>query len=113
MTHLSKHQPLALCILFILSWPGLVQQGRAQQKIEPVADTARINQNQRTNAAFDNVYRENVRPGIFGNEYGNPIRDLLVADISPNVVLFQSKKSRFFFVFSPRVKLRLLSGYKS
>ncbi|MDB5134052.1 MAG: hypothetical protein JWP37_655 [Mucilaginibacter sp.] len=113
MTHLLKIQPFTICMFFILCLPGFVEYGRAQQKVKPVADTALINQNQRTNAAFNNVYRENVRPGFFGNEYGNPIRDLLVADISPNVVLFQSKKSRFFFVFSPRVKVRLLSGYKS
>ncbi|WP_448699401.1 hypothetical protein ACFGVR_20600 [Mucilaginibacter sp. AW1-3] len=75
-----------------------------------IADTT---QKQRENLTYNGIYRQNIAPGFFGNEYGNPIKTLLVADINPNVVLFNSKNSRFFFLFSPRVKLRLLSGYHS
>ncbi|MEJ7694764.1 hypothetical protein [Daejeonella sp.] len=68
---------------------------------------------QRTNLSFNSIYRQNVNPGFFGNEYGNPIKTSLVADVNPNVILLNSSKSRFFAVFSPRVKLRLLNARKA
>src|SRR5476651_1031367 len=70
-------------------------------------------QKQKSNLTYDVIYKQNIAPGFFGNEYGNPIHDLLVADLNPNVVLFNSRNSRLFFLFSPRVKLRLLSAYHS
>ncbi len=68
---------------------------------------------EQVNAAFNNIYRQNAPTLFFGNEYGGAEKTLLVADINPNVVLLSSKRSRFFFLFSPRVYLRLLSGYRS
>ncbi len=65
------------------------------------------------NLSFNTIYRQNSNPGFFGNEYANPIRTSLVADINPNVVLLNSDKSRFFVLFSPRVKLRLLDARKA
>jgi len=65
------------------------------------------------NIAFNNIYRQNAPTLFFGNEYGGAEKTLLVADINPNVVLLSSKKSRLFFLFSPRVYLRLLSAYHS
>jgi hypothetical protein len=62
-----------------------------------------INQN------FDNIYLQNARVATFGNEYGNPIPTQLVADLTGNFVLFATPKSRFAFIFNPRVKLRLLN----
>lgn len=52
-------------------------------------------------------------PAFYGNEYGNPTHDLLTADIVPNVVLLNTSRSRFFFVITPRVMLRLFSEYHS
>ena len=75
-------------------------------------DSARQARNS-LNASFDQVYRENLPVAFFGNEYGQPLRNLLVADINPNVILLSTPKSRFFFLFSPRVQLRLLSAYHS
>ncbi|WP_079701503.1 hypothetical protein [Daejeonella lutea] len=72
-----------------------------------------ISQNHRINYLFNNIYRENVIPGFFGNEYGNPIKTSLVADVNPNVILVNTSKSRFFVLFSPRVKLRLLEARKA
>lgn len=63
-----------------------------------------INQN------FDNIYLQNARVATFGNEYGNPIRTQLTADLTGNFVLFSTPRSRFAFIFNPRVKLRLLSA---
>jgi len=69
--------------------------------------------NQQYNLSFNSIYRQNVNPGFFGNEYGNAIKTSLVADLNPNVVLLNSSKSRFFILFSPRVKLRLLNARKA
>lgn len=65
------------------------------------------------NIEFSKIYKENAPALFFGNEYGVAEKTLLVTDINPNVILLNSKKSRFFFLFSPRVYLRLLSAYKS
>lgn len=68
---------------------------------------------QTTNTAFNSIYRQTAPAGFFGNEYGNPIKTSLVADVNPNVAIFQTSKSRFFALFSPRVKLRLLDARKA
>jgi hypothetical protein len=65
------------------------------------------------NMEFGQIYKENAPTLFFGNEYGGAEKTLLVTDLNPNVVVLNSKKSRFFFLFSPRVNLRLLSAYKS
>jgi hypothetical protein len=62
-----------------------------------------INQN------FDNIYLQNAKVATFGKETGNPIPTQLVADLTGNFVLFSTPKSRFAFIFNPRVKLRLLN----
>jgi hypothetical protein len=85
----------------------VAEQARASQ------DTVLTSHTQRTNLSFNTIYRENVTPGFFGNEYGNPIRTSLVADINPNVLVLNSAGSRFFVLFSPRVKLRLLNARKA
>ncbi len=69
--------------------------------------------NRNVNRSFNLFYRQNVSPGFFGNEYGNPIKTSLYADISPNVIVLNTSKSRFFVLFSPRVKLRLLDARKA
>ena len=90
---------LLICLYFI----PLTAHSQTDQ------DTLRQN----INLNFNRIYRKNVPTLFFGNEYGGAEKTLLVADINPNVVLFSSKKSRFFFLFSPRVYLRLLSEYHS
>lgn len=68
-----------------------------------VKATRIINQN------FDNIYLQNARVATFGNEYGDPLPTQLVADLTGNFVVFSTPKSRFAFIFNPRVKLRLLN----
>ena len=79
----------------------------ANKKPDTAADAVKatriINQN------FDNIYLQNARVATFGNEYGGPIPTQLVADLTGNFVLFATPKSRFAFIFNPRVKLRLLA----
>ena len=76
----------------------------------PIDSTEKVRQ---TNIAYNNIFRENLPTLFFGNEYGGPIRTLLVADINPNIVLFSSKNSNLFVAFSPRVQLRLWTLYHS
>jgi len=72
-----------------------------------------ISRQKQTNISFNKIYRQTVMPGFFGNEYGNPNKSTLVADLNPNVILVNSSKSPFFVLFSPRVKLRLLDARKA
>ncbi|WP_184544293.1 hypothetical protein [Mucilaginibacter sp. FT3.2] len=60
------------------------------------------------NHAFDNIFEENMRLSLAGNEYFQPLKTQLVADLSPNFILFSTPKSRFFFEFTSRVKIRLM-----
>ena len=89
---------LPLILLFYITTTAFAQTDTARQAI---------------NQTFNSIYRQNLPTLFFGNEYGGGENTLLVADINPNLVLFSSKKSRMFFAFSPRVHLRLLSGFKS
>jgi len=62
------------------------------------------------NQKFDDIYLQNARLSTFGNEYGNVLKTSLVADLVGNFVVFSTPKSRFAFIFNPRVKLRLLDA---
>ncbi len=86
----------------------------AQVVNEPIGhvDDTVINRDKAThiiNQRFDDIYLQNARVATFGNEYGGPIPTQLVADLTGNFVLFSTPKSRFGFIFNPRVKLRLQS----
>lgn len=97
---------LILCLYFLFSHIS-VASGDAHHDSTKVAGTQYVNK------AFCQIYRENLVPAFYGNEYGEPDHNLLVADITPNVVILNTAKSRFFFVISPRIQLRLLQGYHS
>ncbi|MDR6942347.1 hypothetical protein [Mucilaginibacter pocheonensis] len=62
------------------------------------------------NNVFDDIYKQNLRVSEGGNDYFTKIKTQLTADLAPNFVLFSTPKSRFFAVFTPRVKLRLLAS---
>lgn len=76
---------------------------RTDTVADKVKATRIINQN------FDNIYLQNAKLSTFGNEYGQPIPTQLTADLIGNFVVFATPRSRFAFIFNPRVKLRLLS----
>lgn len=76
-------------------------------------DSAKIVQHYAVNSFYNQIYRQNLLPAFYGNEYGNPTHDLLTADLVPNLVLLNTSKSRFFFVITPRIQIRLLSAYHS
>ncbi|MES2278937.1 MAG: hypothetical protein V4592_23095 [Bacteroidota bacterium] len=113
MPKLSSPARYKLLMLICLTLTWILQ---AHAQIDPpttgahadtIADKTKatriINQN------FDNIYLQNARVATFGNEYGNPIRTQLTADLTGNFVVFSTPKSRFAFIFNPRVKLRLLN----
>ncbi len=100
---------LALFCCFYFAGDGWASSG-----ITPGGrDSTKIAANRNINTAFNDIYRQNLLPAFYGNEYGNAVRNLLTADIVPNIVLLNSSKSRFFFVATARVQLRLLSEYHS
>lgn len=76
-------------------------------------DTTGAYQRHQLNGEYNTIYRENLPTLFFGNENGGNEKTLLTVDVNPNVVVLGTPKSRFFFLFSPRVNLRLLSEYKS
>ena len=63
------------------------------------------------NRDFNNMYLQTLRPSFFGQELFQPLKTMLVGDITGNFVLFNTPKSRFFFNVDARIKLRLLSQY--
>lgn len=73
------------------------------------SDSVRLTQHI-INHAFDNIFEENMRLSMAGNDYFNKVKTQLTTDLSPNFILFSTPKSRFFFVFSSRVKIRLLNS---
>jgi len=72
------------------------------------SDSARLSRHI-INHAFDNIFEENMRLSLAGNEYFQTEKTQLVADLSPNFILFSTPKSRFFFEFTSRVKIRLMN----
>lgn len=102
---------LSRIILPVLCCFYLTLNGLAQSRTVTLDSTTK--KKQELNTAYNSVYRENLPATFFGNEYGMPDKTLLAADINPNIVLLSSSKSRFFFLFSPRVQLRLFSAYHS
>jgi len=72
-------------------------------------DTAKI-ATRIINRDFNKVYQQTFRPSFFGQELFQPIKTMLVGDITGNFVLLNTPKSRFFFDVEARIKLRLLQG---
>ena len=62
------------------------------------------------NNEFDDIYTQNLRLSVGGNDYFNPVKTQLTADLAPNFIMYSTPKSRFFAVFTPRVKIRLLAA---
>jgi hypothetical protein len=90
----------------------------AQYHINPGTDTALSLQpdsgkikTHRTNKKFNEAYLQNLPPSIAGQEFFDPQRTLLVADLTANFVILNTPKLPVFFVASARVNLRLLADH--
>jgi len=62
------------------------------------------------NHAFDNIFEENLKLSVAGNDYFNPVKTQLTADFAPDFILYSTPKSRLFFVTTVRTKIRLLAS---
>src|SRR5260221_1876368 len=88
----------------------------AQYPINSGTDTALLLQpdwgktkTYRTNKKFNEAYLQNLPPSTAGQEFFDPQRTLLVADLTANFVILNTAKLPVFFVASARVNLRLLA----
>lgn len=107
---------IVICCLFCLALPGkLMAKGTAfKQPYVTVTDTTAdsvLLKRRLINNAFDDIFIQNLRTSEGGNDYFNKIKTQLTADLAPNFILFQTPKSRFFAVFTARVKIRLLASH--
>ncbi|MDB5015889.1 MAG: hypothetical protein JWQ84_721 [Mucilaginibacter sp.] len=75
------------------------------------ADTGKVRANRIINQSFNEIYMQNLRPSTAGQEFFDPHKTLLVADLTGNFVLLNTPKLPFFFVVYSRVNLRLFSGF--
>lgn len=97
--------------LLVLVFVVFASNAHAQQTTALPADTlGQANTTRIINQQFNGIYQQNARLSMFGNEYGNKLPTSLVADLVGNFVVFSTPKSRFAFIFNPRVKLRLLNA---
>ncbi len=111
------HQPkfkqalkLVCCLVIILFQTG-TKANAAKLNTDTVKTDSSLAKQCFINHVFDGIYEENLRLSSAGNDYFNPVKTQITSDISPNFILFSTPKSRFFFVFTPRVKIRLLSSH--
>ncbi|AMR30854.1 hypothetical protein A0256_05160 [Mucilaginibacter sp. PAMC 26640] len=63
-----------------------------------------------TNQDFNDIYVQNLRTSFFGQEFFQPVKTQLVADVVANFVIYNTPKSRLFVNAFTRVKIRLLSS---
>ncbi|WP_374948409.1 hypothetical protein [Mucilaginibacter sp.] len=61
------------------------------------------------NRDFNSIYQQNLKTSFFGQEFFQPQKTQLVADVVANFVVFNTPKSRFFFNAFTRIKIRLLA----
>ncbi|WPU94211.1 hypothetical protein SNE25_01565 [Mucilaginibacter sabulilitoris] len=104
-----------ICCLACFVLPGKLMAGTLVSKLQEkiIADTtadSTLFKTRLINNAFDYIYNQNLRLSEGGNDYFNKVKTQLTADLAPNFVLFSTPKSRFFAVFTPRVKIRLLAS---
>ncbi|MBB6131572.1 hypothetical protein [Mucilaginibacter lappiensis] len=104
-----------ICCLLCLALPStLMAKGTvSKQPYVSIADStadSTLLKRRLINNAFDNIFIQNLRTSEGGNDYFNKVKTQLTADLAPNFILFQTPKSRFFAVFTARVKIRLLAS---
>ncbi len=106
MNKINKGYLTAFLLLFI-PLITICQEKALTKDVSGTIDTS--SKSLYINEKFNYIYQQNARLSTFGNEYGNVLPTSIVADLVGNFVLFSTPKSRFSFIFNPRVKLRLLA----
>ena len=89
---------------------GTINNGVFDTKKLKHQDTSKIENYLIVNKNFNEVYTQNLRLATFGNEYFGPRKTQLTSDLAANFVLFTTPKSPIFFVFTPRINIRLFSA---
>jgi hypothetical protein len=117
--HIVKKVTTGILFYFL----GMVPVSKAWASIgaKPVADTiaslqrdtGKIKAYRIINRNFNDIYNQNLRLSSAGQEFFDPMKTLLVADLTANFILLSSPKLPFYFVGSARINLRLLSGFGS
>jgi hypothetical protein len=74
-------------------------------------DSEKIKTYRITNKKFNEAYLQNLMPSTAGQEFFDPQKTLIVADLTANFVLLNTPKLPVFFVASARVNLRLLADH--
>jgi hypothetical protein len=110
-THIFSQALVVLCgLVFLTSFKaGAATPDSVKVKQEAISPDSALLRERIINHNFGSIYEENLKLSFGGNEYFNKVKTQLTADIAPNFILFSTPKSRFMFVFTPRIKIRLLA----
>jgi len=104
---------LGYCLYIVFSFLLLIKgnsyaaadtTARHRDTIDRATYTKRI-----LNRDFNSIYQQNLRTSFFGQEFFQPEKTQLAADVVANFVVFNTPKSRFFFNAFTRIKIRLLA----
>lgn len=104
--------------LLLLYWALLPFCVFGQPSVAPIADSSQTLRDTINNVTlpkrvlnrdFNSIYQQNLKSSFFGQEFFQPQKTQLVADVVANFVVFNTPKSRFFFNAFTRIKVRLLA----
>jgi hypothetical protein len=108
--HLDKKLTASLFYLFLcLVFPYSLLAGVNDTSSTLHADTGRTRAHRIINKNFNDVYLQNLRTSSAGQEFFDPNKTLLVADLTANFILLNTPKLPVFFVASATVNLRLFA----
>ncbi|MDF2430422.1 MAG: hypothetical protein JWP44_53 [Mucilaginibacter sp.] len=105
--HIIKKATPAL-LLFLFSQSLLA--ANTDTSLASLADTGKLRASRITNKNFNEIYMQQLVPSSAGQEYFDPHKTLLAADVTANFVLLNTPKLPFFFVTYTRVNLRLFAA---
>ena len=112
---IKKNTPFIIFCLFIFFnvsslFAQNIRSPARDTTISGNTDSAKTRRYRLTNKNFNTVYLQNLMPSSAGQEYFEPVKTLLVANLAPNFVILNTPKLPIFFVATTRVNLRLFSA---
>jgi hypothetical protein len=112
----TKNATHNLLTCFLLLFIFTASEGNAwatvaqDTSLKTPKDTDQITKKRIINRDFDEVYTQTLRLATFGQEFFDPHKTLLVSDLSANIVVLSTPKLPIFFVFTPRISIRLFAA---
>lgn len=97
-------------IIFLNSSIAGIHKPIIPDSLSSLRDTGSIRGRRITNKSFNAIYMQNLKASFAGQEFFDPRKTLLVADLAPNFVILATPKLPIFFVATARVNIRLLSN---